>query len=582
MTGSGGGGGRHRIERMSSASIGPWKGGEPRHHGERLTRNAVIDCGWGSLIFAHTFEDNDALVEAVTTEAPGQRNLALYLKDPHVVLSLAPHDLFLDPSHTYRLWLSRYAAGRVQAKGFLIRRMQHRSDADDIYRLLLSRGMVSAPPEFIWDERGSKVTQYFVAVEPDSGRVIGTVTGIDHAEAFSDPENGSSMWCLAVDPQARYPGIGRALVAYAADHFAARGRAFMDLSVMHDNEAVIRLYEDLGFERVPAFCVKKRNAINQSLYIGKKSVEGLNIYARIIVDEALKRGIAVDVLDQAEGYFVLQYGGRRIICRESLSELTSAIAMSRCDDKRVTHKVLVDAGLPVPRQQLADDEAANEAFLGACGSIVVKPARGEQGQGISVNIADPQDMQEAIAIAQRHCKDVLLEEYVQGDDLRVVVIDFKVVAAAIRRPAAVVGTGRHTVSELIDKQSRRRVAATGGESRIPVDQETRRCLAGAGLTLEDVLEAGRTVRVRETANLHTGGTLHDVTDELGPAVRAVAEQAARVLSIPVVGLDLLVDAPDGDRFVFIEANERPGLANHEPQPTAERFLDLLFPQTAGV
>jgi GNAT-family acetyltransferase (TIGR03103 family) len=579
MTGSGG---RHRIERMSSASIGPWKGGEPRHHGERLTRNAVVDCGWGSLIFAHTFEDNDALVETVTAEAPGQRNLALYLKDPHVVLSLAPHDLFLDPSHTYRLWLSRYAAGRVQPQGFLIRRLQRRSDADDIYRLLMSRGMVSAPPEFIWDERGSRVTQHFVAVDPDSGRVIGTVTGIDHAEAFDDPENGASMWCLAVDPQARFPGIGRSLVAYAADHFAARGRAFMDLSVMHDNEAVIRLYEDLGFERVPAFCVKKRNAINQPLYIGRKPVEGLNIYARIIVDEALKRGIAVDVLDESEGYFTLQYGGRRIICRESLSELTSAIAMSRCDNKRVTHKVLAHAGLPVPRQQLAADDAANETFLAACGRIVVKPARGEQGRGISVNIADVSDMKEAIAVAQRHCSDVVLEEYVQGEDLRIVVIDFKVVAAAIRRPATVVGTGRHTIAKLIDKQSRRRAAATGGESTIPVDQETRRCLASAGLTLDDVLEQGRAVRVRETANLHTGGTLHDVTEELSPSMRAAAEQAARVLSIPVVGMDLLVNAADGDEYVFIEANERPGLANHEPQPTAERFLDLLFPQTAGV
>jgi GNAT-family acetyltransferase (TIGR03103 family) len=446
----------------------------------------------------------------------------------------------------------------------------------------MSRGMVSAPPEFIWEERGSRVTQHFVAADPDSGRVIGTVTGIDHAEAFDDPENGASMWCLAVDPQARFPGIGRALVAYAADHFAARGRAFMDLSVMHDNEAVIKLYEDLGFERVPAFCVKNRNAINQPLYIGRKPVEGLNIYARIIVDEALKRGIAVDVLDEAEGYFALQYGGRRIICRESLSELTSAIAMSRCDNKRVTHKVLADAGLPVPRQQLADDDAANETFLAACGSIVVKPARGEQGQGISVNITDAQEMREAISTAQRHCNDVVLEEYVQGDDLRIVVIDFKVVAAAIRRPATVVGTGRHTVAELIDKQSRRRAAATGGESTIPVDQETRRCLAGASLTLEDVLEEGRAVRVRDTANLHTGGTLHDVTEELSPAMRAAAEQAARVLSIPVVGLDLLVNAPDGDEYVFIEANERPGLANHEPQPTAERFLDLLFPQTVGV
>ena len=97
-----------------------------------------------------------------------------------------------------------------------------------------------------------------------------------------------------------------------------------------------------------------------------------------------------------------------------------------------------------------------------------------------------------------------------------------------------------------------------------------------------MLPAGQKLRVRETANLHTGGTLHDVTDELSPALRDVAERAARALGIPVVGLDLIVPDPAGDEYVFIEANERPGLANHEPQPTAERFIDFLFPQTVQV
>lgn len=84
---------------------------------------------------------------------------------------------------------------------------------------------------------------------------------------------------------------------------------------------------------------------------------------------------------------------------------------------------------------------------------------------------------------------------------------------------------------------------------------------------------------RKTANLHTGGTLHDVTAQLHPTLRDAAERAARALQIPVTGLDFLVDAPDQPNYVIIEANERPGLANHEPQPTAQRFIDLLFPQT---
>ncbi|MFI5044232.1 MAG: N-acetylglutaminylglutamine synthetase, partial [Acidimicrobiales bacterium] len=87
--------------------------------------------------------------------------------------------------------------------------------------------------------------------------------------------------------------------------------------------------------------------------------------------------------------------------------------------------------------------------------------------------------------------------------------------------------------------------------------------------------------VRRTANLHTGGTIHDVTDELHPALAEVAVRAAEAIGIPVLGLDLMVPAPDQADYVIIEANEQPGLANHEPQPTAERFIDLLFPETAA-
>ena len=134
---------------------------------------------------------------------------------------------------------------------------------------------------------------------------------------------------------------------------------------------------------------------------------------------------------------------------------------------------------------------------------------------------------------------------------------------------------------LIAKQSRRRRTATGGESSIPLDAETRRCVESAGHSMDAVLPAGETLVVRKTANLHTGGTIHDVTERLHPELAAVAERAARALEIPVVGFDFIVPDVEGSVYAIIEANERPGLANHEPQPTAERFVDLLFPQTRG-
>ena len=132
---------------------------------------------------------------------------------------------------------------------------------------------------------------------------------------------------------------------------------------------------------------------------------------------------------------------------------------------------------------------------------------------------------------------------------------------------------------MIESQSRRRAAATGGESTIPVDAETERCVAETGYSLNDVLPAECQIFVRKTANLHTGGTIHDVTGILHPTLIEAAVQAARAIDIPVTGIDFIVKSPTALEYWFIEANERPGLANHEPQPTAERFIDLLFPQS---
>jgi GNAT-family acetyltransferase (TIGR03103 family) len=550
---------------------------------DRLGRSDVtVDCGWGRLIFGHTFSSPSSVVETLRKERPGRRDIALYLKDPHVVLSLAPQELFLDPSHTYRLWLTTYRAGRIQPRGFQVRRLQRRSDGEAIDRILKKCRMVGVDPGFIWKQRDSGVLSYAVAEDPASGQVLGTVTGIDHAEAFGDPENGSSLWCLAVDPQAGFPGVGRALVAWLADHFAARGRAWMDLSVMHDNREAIGLYEDLGFRRVPVFCVKRKNPINEVLFTGPQPDVSLNPYAQIIVDEARRRGIGVAVLDAENGYFELSCGGRSIVCRESLSELTTAVAMSRCDNKVVTQRILRKAGLSVPEQRIAGDTAGDRAFLEQYGRIVVKPARGEQGRGINVNVADAGELAQSIGEARRVDSTVILEQQAEGQDLRIIVIDGEVVAAAVRRPAEVIGNGVDTVETLIRKQSRRREAATRGESTIPIDETTRRCVARRGHALGDVLGEGETLRVRDTANLHTGGTIHDVTGRLHPELQRAASAAARALDIPVTGLDFIVPDVEGDEYCIIEANERPGLANHEPQPTAQRFVDLLFPQTRQV
>src|SRR5690606_11582050 len=153
---------------------------------------------------------------------------------------------------------------------------------------------------------------------------------------------------------------------------------------------------------------------------------------------------------------------------------------SRCDDKRVTRNLLTGAGLRMPDQILAGDDALLTAFIDRHARVVVKPARGEQGQGVRVDLRTLADVKSAIDDARRYCDDVVVEERVPGQGVRIVVIDYQVVAAATRRPAQVVGDGRSTVLQLIEKHSRRRQAATAGESAIPLDAETERCVTAAG------------------------------------------------------------------------------------------------------
>jgi GNAT-family acetyltransferase (TIGR03103 family) len=563
---------QHRLRRLrqggASGPIGPEDTSRP---------DASIDCGWGRLIFGQTFATPNALAEALRAEGPDRRDIALYVRDPHVLLALAPQELFLDPSHTYRLDLATYRPAHRRRQTFHIRRLSTREDAEAINGLYAARGMVPVPPDFFWRGREARSVVVLVAEDSETGGILGTVMGVDHARAFDDPERGASLWCLAVAPQAPHAGVGESLVRRLAEHFKTRGSAFLDLSVLHDNAEAIALYEKLGFRRVQVYAVKRKNPINERLYAGSAVDDAYNPYARIIIDEARRRGIDVQPTDPEGGFFRLTYGGRSVLCREALSEFTSAVAMSICDDKRVTRRIVEAAGVRVPAQVAATPDVDVAAFLAAHGTVVVKPARGEQGRGISVGLTTPEDVTEAVERARVFSDEVVIEQCFDGHDLRLIVIDYRLVAAALRRPARVVGDGRASLRDLIAAQSRRREAATAGESSIPIDAETERTAAAAGWGLDDVPPAGTEIAVRRTANLHTGGTIHDVTGETHPALIEAAVSAARAIEIPVTGIDLMVKDHRRAEYVFIEANERPGLANHEPQPTAERFVDLLFP-----
>jgi GNAT-family acetyltransferase (TIGR03103 family) len=547
-----------------------------------MRADVTLDMGWGRLVFGQTFGGLPGIVEAFRAEEDGRRDICIYPPDAQVLVGLAPDELFIDPSYVLRLDLHRYRPRRELVDDVFVRTVTCPEDLVAIERISATAGMVPGDRASMWHHHAGGTVTYLVAEDRRTGDVVGSVTGVDHVAAFGCPERGASLWCLAVDGQSAPPGTGEALVRVLAERYLARGRAYLDLSVLHDNTPALALYRKLGFRQVSAVCVKRKNPINVPLFAAAPpGLDELNVYARIVADEAMRRGIRVEVTDAEWGELRLTLGGRSVCTRESLSELTTAVAMSRCDDKRVTRRIVARAGVRVPRGAAVTDADREPglALLGDVGEVVVKPARGEQGRGITVGVRDEPGLSRAVDLALRHCPDVLVEECVPGSDLRVVVIDHRVVAAAVRRPAEVVGDGARDLTTLIRETSRRRERATQGESRIPLDEVTRDVVAAAGWRMDDVPPPGARIQVRRTANLHTGGTITDVTDRLHPTVADAAVRASRAIGIPVTGLDFLVPDLDGPEHVFIEANERPGLANHEPQPTAERFVDLLFPET---
>jgi len=565
------------LDVENSPSLKSW--GEPA---KLPKRNVTIECGWGRLLFAHTFGDNKKVAERLREEGENKRDLALYVREPQVVVAVDPQGLFIDPSFTFRLPLEKYTPLKKDKAGFSIRCIDTKKDIESVNRIYQTRHMMEVEPEFLkksYNKR--KYLTYWVAVDDETEEVIASCMGIDHKIAFDDPEDATSLWCLAVDPQANHPAIGIHMVQHIAEYYKAEGRAILDLSVMHSNKEAISLYEKIGFIQIPAFCVKNKNAINEKLFTGPGSekLDDLSPYSMIIINEARKRGIRVDVLDPVDNYFGLSSGGTSIACRESLTDLTSSIAMSRCKDRRTTARTLKNAGLFVPDQRLACTPTKNQEFMEEHGSVVVKPCMRIKSAGTTVDVTTKEDLQKAVKYAKKVNHDVMIEEMVDGKDMRILVINFDVVAAATRKPPIIVGNGEHTVLELIEKQSRRREQATQGENKIPVDKELSETIQDAGYALDDVLPKGRELQVRKASSLHFGGTVHDVTDELHPELIEAARQAALALDTPVVGLDFIISDPSEPEYVIVEANERPHLVNHEPQPTAERFIDYLFPQS---
>lgn len=310
---------------------------------------------------------------------------------------------------------------------------------------------------------------------------------------------------------------------------------------------------------------------------------------RSLVDEAKRRGIPVTRLDDAS---LVQLGtGRwqkRI--RASMTSSTSQIASDAAGDKNLTKALLAQAEVPVPDGEIVRSAAAAVRAAERIGyPVVIKPLDGNHGRGVSIGIATAADVTRAYEAAAKISRRVIVEEHYVGSDFRILVVNGEAVAVAERVPAHVTGDGLSTVTTLIDRVNADPRRGEGHEkvmTRMSIDDHVRNLLAAQGLTLDSIPEEGRRVDLRDTANISTGGTAIDRTDDIHPFNALVAERAARIIGLDIAGIDMIT--PDITRPLYetgggiVEVNASPGFRMHLqpseglPRNVAGPVLDMLF------
>ena len=309
-----------------------------------------------------------------------------------------------------------------------------------------------------------------------------------------------------------------------------------------------------------------------------------------IVNAAIARGIPFRRL--TEGSLVqLGWGSKQRRIQAAEIDATSAIAESIAQDKELTKKLLHAAGVPVPLGRpvtSAEDAWAAAQEIGL--PVVIKPRDGNQGKGISVNISTQEGVMTAYNTAVSFRDDVLVERYLPGSDFRLLVVGNKLVAAARRDPPLVIGNGKNTVRELVEQVNadpRRGEGHATSLTKIRLDDIAKNRLKEQGLDENSVPAKGTRVILRNNANLSTGGTATDVTDDVHQEVAARAIAAAQMVGLDICGVDVVCESVlhpmEEQSGGVVEVNAAPGLRMHlspsfgKGRDVGEAVIATMFP-----
>ena len=308
-----------------------------------------------------------------------------------------------------------------------------------------------------------------------------------------------------------------------------------------------------------------------------------------IVQAAVARNIPFRRL--TEGSLVqFGWGSRQRRIQAAEIDATGAIAETIAQDKELTKKLLDAAGVPVPQgRSVSDPEDAWAAAQEIGLPVVIKPKDGNQGKGVTVNVTTKEQLTAGFHTASEFRDEILVERYLPGHDYRMLVIGDKLVAAARRDPPFVVGDGVHTVRQLVEevnKDPRRGEGHSTSLTKIRFDDIALATLAARGLNADSVPEKGQRVVLRNNANLSTGGTATDVTDDVHPEVAARCIAAAHMVGLDICGVDLVCDSVlkpiEEQNGGIVEVNAAPGLRMHlspsfgKSRPIGEAIMDTLF------
>ncbi len=309
-----------------------------------------------------------------------------------------------------------------------------------------------------------------------------------------------------------------------------------------------------------------------------------------LVDEAVHRGIPFIRLND-QSLVQLGYGVYQKRIQATTTANTNMIAVDIAGNKHATKKLLGDMGVPVPKGYRIRDEEELEDTVESVGfPVVIKPLDGNHGKGATVGIKSIEDAKIAWEKAKEYSRWIIVEKQLQGADFRVLVVNNRLIAVAERVPAHVRGDGKQTIQQLIDETNSDPRRGYGHENvltQIDIDNQTLRCIKKAGYELETVLKKGEQLFLKTTANISTGGTAIDVTDEVHPENVFLFERIARIIGLDVAGIDVI--APNVSEPLretgggIIEVNAAPGFRMHLApsegigRNVAEHVIDMLYP-----